>query len=331
MKITSVLLQGLLLPNYYLGSRILTTNAFSNAFTISAPFSTATRGNNNNSNNLLKDSTRNIIYSNKLPATNLLKSNYVATRTQLSSSLSSNQDDKVIIDTEAIAKYAAAAVIQMSLFTATFTLLDTILSYTTTTSTSMTTLPTPLTWILFYAISLKSRIFNPLNNARPDRSKAIDNESSKGFKDRIMPKWTPPGFIFPIVWLLIVAPLRATSSTLIVNSIGQYCSLPILCLILHLTCGDIWNTINNTEQRYGTSVVGMSFVYTSAAFAAFQYYQVVPLAGQLLGATCIWLTIAASLIIQTWRLNVDQDGKMESLLPKKKVGEDSVTSFVWFK
>jgi len=88
-------------------------------------------------------------------------------------------------------------------------------------------------------------------------------------------------------------------------------------------------TVNNVERRYGTSVLGIVCVYTSAAFAAFQYSKVLPVAGKLLSLKMIWLTIASSLIIQTWRLNKNpKTGKNYSLLPK--TGEGSRTEVAWF-
>jgi tryptophan-rich sensory protein len=110
---------------------------------------------------------------------------------------------------------------------------------------------------------------------------------------------------------------------------GSYCNTAILSLMMHLSIGDIWNTINNVERRYGTSVLGIACVYLSAGFAAFQYSQVLPLAGKLLSLKLIWLTIASSLIIQTWRLNKNPEtGEKYSLLPK--TGEGSKTEFDWF-
>jgi Tryptophan-rich sensory protein (mitochondrial benzodiazepine receptor homolog) len=248
-----------------------------------------------------------------------------------SSSRSASSDTQKLqeLDTGAIAKYLIALVTQMSLISGFFYTLDTILPMVTT---GADTLPTAITWIMCYLFSLKSRVFNPLNNARPDRQKAIEEGQSDGFKDRNQPSWTPPGVVFPIMWLLIIGPLRATSSTLIVNSMHGYLTLPLMSLMLHLSCGDIWNTINNTEKRYGTSVLGIVFVYISALHAAWRYSQVDPLAGKLLGATAIWLTIAGTLIAEIWRLNPDETtGERESLLPMKNVGEDSVTTFAWKK
>jgi len=181
--------------------------------------------------------------------------------------------------------------------------------------------------------SLKSRIFNPLDNSRPDRKKIVDGDeeaNSSGFQDRIMPKWTPPGITFPIVWLLVIGPLRATSSMIIVNSTGGFFSFPIMSLLFHLTIGDILNSINNIEKRYGASVVGVGLVYISALHAVYQFSQVDELAGTLLGVTLIWLTIASSLIIQTWRLNVDKNGAKDSLLPMVNKNGESLTKFSWF-
>lgn len=240
---------------------------------------------------------------------------------------SSSESMQKELDVEAILKYITAGSIQMSLISLVFYGVDNLLS----TLTSWTTLPAPLTWMISYALSLKSRVFNPLNNARPNRQKAIEGKESAGFRDRKMPTWTPPGPVFPIVWLLIIAPLRATSSTIIVQSLGSYFTLPLMSLMLHLSFGDIWNTINNTERRYGTSVLGIAAVYVSAVYASWQYYQINPLAGKLLGATVIWLTIASSLIFRTWQINPDECGSMESLLPLKKVGKKSITSFSWGK
>lgn len=245
----------------------------------------------------------------------------------MTSTSSSNVSASQELDTEAIAKYFIALITQMSLISGFFYALDTILPMVIGTNT----LPTVVTWIMCYLFSLKSRVFNPLNNARPDRQKAIKEGKSDGFKDRNQPSWTPPGVVFPIMWLLIIGPLRATSSTLIVNSMNGYFTLPLLSLMLHLSFGDIWNTINNTEKRYGTSVLGIVFVYLSALHAAWRYYQVDPLAGKLLGATAIWLTVAGALITEIWRLNPADEttGEKESLLPRKQVGEDSVTTFAW--
>jgi len=234
------------------------------------------------------------------------------------------------LDIEAVVKYVVAAVVQLSCFTGAFYVLDLILD-----SMKMTgSVPIPLVAFLFYACSLRSRVFNPLNNERPNISKAVkgSEEGSKGFGDRVMPSWTPPGVVFPIMWILIIGPIRAYSSSLIVEAnSGLFCTPATMAFILHLTIGDVWNTVNNTEKRYGAAVVGVLTVVLSVFFAASQYYQVLPFAGQMLGATAIWLVTASALIADTWRLNPDKDGNRDALYPTKESGTDaSITTFSWF-
>ena len=145
---------------------------------------------------------------------------------------------------------------------------------------------------------------------------------------RQMPSWTPPGIVFPIVWLLIIGPIRAVTTSMVYATVGSYASIPILSLALHLSIGDVWNTINNVERRFGVAVTGVFAVWWSKAHAAYQYRLVHPVAGAVLGATLIWLTIASALVTATWRLNPDPDtGLLEPLYP---VTGKATTKFAWF-
>ena len=234
------------------------------------------------------------------------------------------QDSK--IDIQAIGKYAISAGVEIGLLTLFLRMLD----FGMSPERGMTELPVPVITALFYGLSLKSRVFSPLNNERPNLKASTENKPSKGFGDRVMPKWTPPGVFFPILWIFINAPLRAYSSTLIYLANGHVlCDPTILCLMWHLTCGDVWNTINNTERRLGASVSGVLTVWLSVWYAIYRYFQVDPLAGKLLGLTGIWITIAAALVTNTWTLNPRTDGKLDPLFPVVAKSEQSKTKFVF--
>jgi translocator protein len=243
-------------------------------------------------------------------------------------------------DGTAVLKYGIAITVQMALVTLLFRSMDALVSYS-----KIQKVPFLLNFILFYGLALKSRIFNPMSNTRPqvktletttmsgsDNASTTTTNNQKGdiatiFK-RKMPSWTPPGIVFPIVWLLIIGPIRAATTSMIYATVGSYASLPILSLALHLSIGDVWNTINNVERRFGVAVTGVCCVWLSKAHAAFQYRQVHPMAGALLGATLIWLTIASALVTATWRLNPDREtGKLEPLYP---VTGKATTKFAWF-
>jgi benzodiazapine receptor len=229
------------------------------------------------------------------------------------------------LDTDALVKYGSSIAIQMGIIAALFYGLDTIID-----STGIE-VPFPAVMALFFVFSLKSRTFNPLNNQRPNLNKAVNGENAgKGFGDRVMPPWTPPGVTFPIMWILVIAPLRSFTSALVYNANGHsFCDSAILALMLHLSTGDVWNTINNTERRFGTAVPSILIVSATAANAAFQYSQADPFAGKLLGATLLWFAVASTLIADTWRLNPNPEtGERDPLYPV--TGGEIKTEFAWF-
>jgi len=240
--------------------------------------------------------------------------------TNLKMTTSSSTGDE--IDTTAIFKYISSIGIQMVGLATSFYMLD----LGQDPSRNMSAWPLPVVFGIFYFLSLRSRLLSPLDNKRPDLKEATKGEATRGFGDRVMPSWTPPGVFFPIMWILIIAPLRSYSSLIVYEQTGgHFFNMTLLALMLHLSVGDTWNTINNVEKRIGASVPGVLCVLASAAFASYQYYQVDPFAGKLLGATCIWLTIASALIIDTWRLNPRGEQK-DALFPVKG---DAETKFIF--
>jgi benzodiazapine receptor len=234
---------------------------------------------------------------------------------QRSSAMITMQETKEL-DSDAVIKYGSAVVAQMAAITATFGAID---------AATDALLGGPLPWqavtVFFWGMSLKSRVFSPLDNARPDLNKAVEGEKTRGFNDRTMPSWTPPGVTFPIMWVLIVGPLRAFSSTLVWEATGMHLLSPVLlCLMLHLSIGDTWNTVNNVERRLGAAVPGVTCVWASVLFASSQYYAVSELAGSLLALTAVWITVAGLLIADTWRINSAESGgkwEGEPLYPYK--------------
>lgn len=232
------------------------------------------------------------------------------------------------VDYDALLKYHGSIVVEMALIGAFLKSLDVVLGATGLEIPYWATVP------IFYGLSLKSRVFNPLRNDRPNMSKAVKGEgTSRGFGDRKMPSWTPPGVVFPIMWLLIIGPLRAYSSALVYGADGHVFFHPaIMALMFHLSVGDVWNTINNIEKRYGAAVTGVLCVTASALNAAYQYYTVDPLAGNLLGLPMIWFAVATSLVTATWQLNptTTVDGKEEVRDPFFPVVGAAKTEFAWF-
>lgn len=163
-----------------------------------------------------------------------------------------------------------------------------------------------------------------------------DTEGGAGsnvFADRIVPSWMPPGVVFPLMWVGVVAPLRAFAASMVYEaSTGRmneaHLNDPVLLwLVLHLSLGDTWNTINNVERRLGAAVPGVLVVWASTLYAAKQFFDISPVAGLLLGATAVWITAAGALVADTWRLN--NAVEPEPLYPWKREGRKSQTRFAF--
>ncbi|MEM9482838.1 MAG: tryptophan-rich sensory protein [Cyanobacteria bacterium P01_F01_bin.116] len=146
----------------------------------------------------------------------------------------------------------------------------------------------------FTLVAIRSRLFSPLNNAR--------TRTTYSRVER--PSWAPPPLAFPIIWMSIGV-LRVVASYLVWQALGQtYFSWPLAILMIHLSLGDTWNTIFTVEGRLGAAVpVVLVGPLASSIVVAVTYWQVVPLAGQLLLPMIVWLGIASTLVVSIWQLN----------------------------
>jgi hypothetical protein len=96
---------------------------------------------------------------------------------------------------------------------------------------------------LFFTLSLRSRVFSPLDNSRPAASK-----NDPVFRDRKRPSWQPPLVAFPIIWSTISI-LRTVSSFLVWKTTGTLICPAILIFAAHLAIGNL-NPRNLTTCFY---------------------------------------------------------------------------------
>lgn len=152
---------------------------------------------------------------------------------------------------------------------------------------------------LFAFLSLRSRVFSLLDNSRPDRD-AQDGQATP--KDVKRPFWTPPGVVFPIVWLTITV-LRAVSAAFVYAADGSLISPALRALLLHLCVGDTWNTITNVEKRLGVSALGCLVVWGSLLRAVFAFRDTSTAAAAILVPSLAWISVACLLTTNIWLIN----------------------------
>lgn len=160
------------------------------------------------------------------------------------------------------------------------------------------------TLVFFALVSVRSRLFSPLDNTR----------SSRTYDSIKRPGWAPPPLAFPIVWMSI-AVLRVIASYWVWQASGQnFLTLPLILFMIHLALGDTWNTIFTVQSRLGAALpVVILGPFISAIGVTAAYGAAIAKAGYLLIPMCVWLTIASLLVFDIWRLN----GK-EPLYPIKR-------------
>ena len=149
-----------------------------------------------------------------------------------------------------------------------------------------------LVTLFFLVVSIKSRVFCPLDASRPN----VKGEK-QAISDRKRPSWMPPPLTFPIVWTTIGI-LRAVSSVMVWEaSRRDLLSLPLIIMCLHLAIGDAWNYVNVKQQQLGMAVPGVWLgCLGSGVFVTAAYYLTDPNAGLILSPMALWLTIASVLV-----------------------------------
>lgn len=210
------------------------------------------------------------------------------------------------LDWSALLSYKAGTLLQIGLMVLTLWGLNQLILQLES-SSSPSWLVSAIGIAFFTLISIRSRIFSPLDNTR----------SRKTYSEVKRPDWAPAPIVFPVVWMAI-AVLRVISTWLIWQQFQHnFLAIPLLIFVFHLAVGDTWNTIFTVESRLGAGVVAVIIgPWLSVGILTITYWYFSPLAGLIIAPSWLWLSVATALVISIWRLN----GR-EPLYPIKMISE----------
>jgi tryptophan-rich sensory protein len=114
------------------------------------------------------------------------------------------------------------------------------------------------------------------------------------------PSWNPPGWLFPIMWLIVSKPTQMVAvsrilrqSTSVDLSLKFVPALAIYCS--HLALGDAWNKVFFGMQCPGRGAAVITAFFAMLLTSAYAFYQVEPSAGLFLLPTCGWVLVATAL------------------------------------
>ena len=144
-------------------------------------------------------------------------------------------------------------------------------------------------------------------------NQALDPNTTPGeqgwYEKLKKPSWNPPGWLFPIMWLIVSKPtqLAAVNRLWSVTEDGADRGWRLFAYCMHLALGDAWNKTFFGYQCIGRGLVVITAFYSMLLFSAYLFGQVDPLAGKLMLPTCGWVTVAAALNWSIYSLNKSED------------------------
>ena len=169
-------------------------------------------------------------------------------------------------------------------------------------------------WVAVFLIIYGSSFFGSLANSGLSAAtqQALDPNTTPGdpewYEKLQKPSWNPPGWVFPIMWLLIAKPTQLLAVTRLLKvsalQVAQNTDttsrprLPLKLLTVycaHLSLGDAWNKVFFGLQCPGRGVAVITVFFGLLLASAYLFGTVDPLAGKLLLPTCGWVLVASAL------------------------------------
>lgn len=173
----------------------------------------------------------------------------------------------------------------------------------------------PALWLAFLVVIFASSIVGTFVDGGTSAAlnQALDPNTTPGeqgwYQNLKKPAWNPPGWLFPIMWLIVSKPtqLAAVNRLWSVTEDGAARGWILFAYCMHLALGDTWNKVFFGYQCIGRGLVVILAFYSMLLFSAYLFGQVDPLAGKLLLPTCGWVTVATALNWSIYSLNRPED------------------------
>jgi translocator protein len=120
------------------------------------------------------------------------------------------------------------------------------------------------------------------------------------------PWFNPPGWLFPIMWLVVSKPTQVLALRSLLVSLSDGANGGWKRFIpygIHLALGDTWNQIFFNHQRIGLGAMVISLFWSALLVTIYVFDDINPWAGYFLLPTAAWVTVAALLNLEIYRLN----------------------------
>lgn len=117
------------------------------------------------------------------------------------------------------------------------------------------------------------------------------------------PVWTPPGWVFPVVWTSLYI-LMAASAARIAVLPGSAQALAFWGV--QIAFNTLWTPVFFGLHQLRSAMVIMVFLWLAVAATTLAFFNLDHTAGLMFSPYLIWVSIAGALNFSVWRLNPDQ-------------------------
>ena len=113
----------------------------------------------------------------------------------------------------------------------------------------------------------------------------------------------PPGWVFPVVWVILYALMGFGAARVFLAQPGQYRSAGLNLYVAQLIVNFFWSLIFFNAGNYGFALAWLLLLLVLAGAMALAFSHADPLAGRLQIPYLIWLLFAAYLNYAVWIKN----------------------------
>ncbi len=118
------------------------------------------------------------------------------------------------------------------------------------------------------------------------------------------PPWTPPGWIFGPVWILLYGMMAAAAWVVWKEDGVRGARLPLAFFLGQLALNAAWSWLFFGLQRPDLALVDIVLLVAAVAVTLVLFGKRSALAGWLLAPYLLWVSFATALNLEIWRLNL---------------------------
>ncbi len=125
-------------------------------------------------------------------------------------------------------------------------------------------------------------------------------EPGNWYRDLQKPWWTPPGIVFPLVWVtLYIAMSYAAMRVALIDGSQQ----ALAFWAAQIAFNTLWSPVFFGLKRMRAAMIILCFLWVFVAATMVSFWALDPLAGMLFAPYLLWVTIAGALNFSVWQRN----------------------------